>query len=199
MKTREIQMPRDDELRTAIPVKDIMSTPVITVVESDSAENVARHMAEKDLGSIVVVDGEGNPVGIITERDIVVRVTAKNLLPSNVKASSIMSSPLRTIGPEADIKKAAELMHKHRIRRLVVLDKGRMIGVITSRDITAITPALIEIIMEKAKITLTPALPTGAESAGNCERCGNWSDVLREVDGHFLCDECRIELHLEQT
>ncbi|MEM2921829.1 MAG: CBS domain-containing protein [Candidatus Bathyarchaeia archaeon] len=191
-------MPRDSELRTEIPVKDIMSTPVITVEETDSVELVAKRMAERDLGSIIVVDGDGSPVGIITERDIVVRVTAKNLLPRDVQARSIMSTPLTTIGPNVDIKKAAEIMRKNRIRRLVVLEKGKMLGVITSKDIVAITPALIEIIMEKAKIRSTPALPLGSESVGVCERCGNWSDVLREVDGHFLCDECRIELHLEQ-
>ena len=192
-------MPRDDEFRTTIPVKDIMSAPVFTVAEDDSVESAAKCMAERDLGSIVVVDGKSHPIGIITERDIVVRVTARNLLPSNVEASSIMSAPLRTVSPDVDIKKAAELMHKHKIRRLVVLEKGKMVGVVSSKDIIAIMPALIEIIMEKAKITSTPALPVGTEFAGNCDRCDNWSDVLREVEGRFLCDECRIELHPEET
>jgi CBS domain-containing protein len=192
-------MPRDDEFRTTISIKDIMSAPVVTVAEGESAESAAKYMAERDLGSIVVVDDKSHPIGIITERDIVVRVTARNLLPSNVEASSIMSAPLRTVSPDVDIKKAADLMHKQKIRRLVVLEKGKMIGVVSSKDILAITPALIEIIMEKAKITSTPALPVGTEFAGNCDRCGNWSDVLREVEGRFLCDECRIELHPEET
>jgi len=192
-------MPRDDELRTTIPVKDIMSTPVVTVSEEDSVESVAKYMTERDLGSIIVVDRKNHPVGIITERDIVVRVTSQNLLPNKVEAGSIMSAPIKTISPDVDIKKAAELMHKHRIRRLVVLDKGKMIGVVSSKDIMTIMPALIEIIMEKAKITATPTLPEGAEFAGNCDRCGNWFDVLKEVEGHFLCDECRIDLHPEET
>ncbi len=199
MKYAGIQMPRDDQIRTTIPVKDIMSAPVITVLKEDTIESVAKHMAERDLGSIIVVNGKNHPVGIITERDIVVRVTSKNLLPSTVQAGSIMSTPLRTTGPDTDIKKAAEQMHKHRVRRLVILDKGKMTGVVSSKDIVTITPALIEIIMEKAKITATPTLPVGAEFAGNCDRCRNWSDVLKEVEGRFLCDECRIDLHLEET
>ena len=192
-------MPRDDELRTTISVKDIMSTPVVTVSKEDTVESVAKHMAERDLGSIIVVDGKNHPVGIITERDIVVRVTSQNLLPSNVGAGSIMSAPLRTTSPDTDIKKAAEQMHKHKIRRLAILDKGRMVGVISSKDIVTIMPALIEIIMEKAKITATPVLPVGTEFAGNCDRCGNWSEVLKEVEGRFLCDECRIDLNPEET
>jgi CBS domain-containing protein len=191
-------MPRRDEVQTAIPVKDVMAAPVVTVLEDDNLETVARLMDEKKLGSIIVTDSETHPVGIITERDIVARVTAKNLLPRNVKAKEVMSSPLRTISPEADIKEAAEEMHRHDIRRLVVIDKGKMIGIISSKDIVGITPSLMEIIAEKARITSTPLLPLGTEAAGSCERCGQWSDTLREVEGRFLCDECRIELSSEE-
>jgi len=191
-------MPLRDEAKTLIPVKDIMSTPVVTVTEDDNLETVARLMDQRDLGSIIVTDSKNNPVGLITERDIVARVTAKNLLPRNVKAKEVMSRPLRTIGPNADIKDAAEEMRKHGIRRLPVMDRGKMIGIISSKDIVGITPTLIEIIMEKARIRSTPLLPVGSEVAGNCDRCLQWSDTLREVDGQFLCDECRIELHSER-
>jgi len=189
---------RESDVKTSIPVKDIMTAPVVTVLQDDNLETVARLMDEQELGSIIVMDSDNHPMGIITERDIVARVTARNLLPRSVKAKEVMSRPLRTIGPEADINEAAEGMHRYNIRRLVVMDKGKMIGIISSKDIVEITPTLIEIIVEKARITSTPLLPLGAEAAGSCERCGQWSDTLREVEGRFLCDECRIELSTEE-
>jgi CBS domain-containing protein len=178
-----------------IPVREIMSTPVVTVFEDETVDLVARLMGDRDLGSIIVTDREGNPMGIITERDIVVRVTARNLLPSQVRAGAIISRPLRTIEPEADIKEAAEAMRKYGIRRLVVMERDKMVGIISSKDIVSITPMLIEILVEKAKIRATPALSSDLVFAGNCDRCGQWSDSLREIDGRLICEECRIELY----
>ena len=183
---------------TSIPVRDVMSSPVTTVFEDESVEHVAKLIAEQDIGSIVVTNGEGNPVGVITERDIASRVAAKNLLPRKVKAKDVMSSPLRTIEPSTDIKEAAEMMRKYGIRRLAVMDKGRMAGIISSRDIVAITPALIEIIVEKARITQSAPLVTESSSAaGYCDRCGQWSDTLVSTEGKFICEDCRIELESE--
>ena len=185
------------KINTSVPIKDVMSSPVITVYEDDSVEHVAKLMAERDIGSIVVIDRGGNPIGVITERDIVVRVATKNLLPSAVKAKDVMTSPSRIIDPDADITEAAKKMREHNIRRLIVMDRGKMVGIISSRDIVAITPALIEIIMEKARITQGPSLVRESSSAGYCDRCRQWSDTLVSVEGRFICEECRIELDLE--
>jgi len=187
------------EVKTAVLVKEIMTSPVVTVSENDTIELVAKLMDIHDLGSIIVTDSRGNPVGIITERDIVKRVAAKNLLPNKVKAGKVMSSPLIVIGPEADINDAAKKMSRHGIRRLVVMDHGKMVGIVSSKDIVAITPALIEIIAEKARITQGPPIPNGFVSTGYCNRCRQWSENLMEVDGSFLCEECRIESEAEET
>lgn len=178
----------------AIPVKDVMSSPVVTVFEDDSVEHVAKLIAERDLGSIVVIDRKGNAVGVITERDIAIRVAAKNLLPSKVKAREAMSSPLRTIEPETDITEAANRMKEYGVRRLIVMDKGKMAGIVSSRDIVSITPALIEIIMERARVAQRLPLLTEVSSSGYCDRCRQWSDTLVKVEGRFVCEDCRIEL-----
>ena len=111
-----------------------------------------------------------------------------------VTAKKVMSSPIKIISPDADIKDAAEQMHRNNIRRLIVIENGKMIGIISSKDIVEITPYLIEVIAEKAKITSTPLMPVGIEAAGTCERCGQWSELLQQFEGRFLCDECRLEL-----
>ena len=118
------------------------------------------------------------------------------MIASKVKAKKVMSSPLITIAPNVDIKEAALIMKKFSIRRLVVMDKAEIDGIISSRDIVAITPALIEIIMEKARIT-QPPLIREKSSAGYCDRCGEWSDILVSREGKFICEECRIELDSE--
>lgn len=187
-------MPGLDEVNAVVPVEDIMSTPVITALESDSIEAVAKLMDEHNVGSIVVVDDEGRPTGVITERDIVLRVATRSLSAIEVTAKSAMSSPLVTIELKADIKKAAAIMQRENVGRLVIMHKGEMVGIVSDRDIVAITPSLIEIITEKARITRGRLPLKDLSTTGYCERCRQWSTSLKEVDGSFICEECRIEL-----
>ncbi|MFH1328179.1 MAG: CBS domain-containing protein, partial [Candidatus Bathyarchaeota archaeon] len=134
-----------------ISVKEIMKTPAVTVQKSDGASKVAKLMAKNDVGSIIVLDKKGNPVGIVTERDLVIRVLAKS--KSDAKVIDIMSTPLATVFPETGIEQAAKMMSKLEIRRLAVMEKGKLIGVISSKDIVSVTPALIEVVSERAKIS----------------------------------------------
>jgi CBS domain-containing protein len=118
-----------------IEVKYLMSSPVVTILKNETLDKVAKVMSKKHLGSIVVIDPKGKPLGIITERDIVNRLTAMNLLPRKVKAEEVMSQPLITIASDKDTKEAAKSMNEHKIRRLLVMEKGKIIGIITSKDI----------------------------------------------------------------
>lgn len=185
-----------DDIKTGFQVKDVMSSPVRTVLEKDTIEKVAKLMTIKNVGSIIVTDINSNPVGIITEKDIVRRVVSKNRLPKKIMTREVMSFPVFTTNPKEDIKEAARSMRKHKIRRLIVMEKGIMIGIISSKDIVEITPALIEIISEKMRITHNnlSTLRTGFISTGYCDKCRQWSDSLKEIDGNFLCEDCRIEL-----
>ncbi|KON31729.1 hypothetical protein AC478_02360 [miscellaneous Crenarchaeota group-1 archaeon SG8-32-3] len=179
-------------------VKDIMSSPVVTLDEDATSNKVATLMEENDLGCVIVSNKAGKPVGIITERDLVVRVLAKNLMPDATKANEIMTSPLVTIQPEATISEAARRMSRLDIRRLGVIYKDNLVGVISSRDILGVMPELIEIIQERTRIEdAVQAQETGDEDtplSGYCDRCGVFSENLRDIDGQNLCEDCRIEL-----
>ena len=190
----------DMGIRERMLVRDVMSSPVITVNENETVEKVAQLMDKYRLGCIIVTSKDGKPVGIITERDLVVRVLAKNLLSSKLKAKDVMSSPLMTIGPDATISEAARMMSRLNIRRLGVVYRGELVGIISSKDILAVTPELIEIIQEKARIESQGSSEETETTplAGYCDRCGTWSDDLREVEGQFLCEDCRIELRGEE-
>ncbi|MEM2108188.1 MAG: CBS domain-containing protein [Candidatus Bathyarchaeia archaeon] len=185
-------------LRTKMLVKDVMSSPVITVSEDAPSNKVAALMEENELGCVIVTNKKGKPLGIITERDLVIRVLSKNSKPDSVKAKEIMTSPLVTIEPDATINEAAKKMNKLNIRRLGVIYKGNLVGVVSSKDILGVMPELIEIIQEKTRIEkATETEESEVEEAplsGYCDRCGVFSDNLKNVDGHNLCEDCRIEL-----
>jgi len=186
-------------LRTRMVVKDVMSSPVVTLDEGATSNKVANLMDENGLGCLIVTNKTGKPVGIITERDLVIRVLAKNLKPDTVKAKEIMTSPLVTIEPEATISEAARRMSRLNIRRLGVLYKGNLVGVVSSKDILGVMPELIEIIQERTRIEGAAEAEETTEAeeislSGYCDRCGVYSENLKDVNGQNLCEDCRIEL-----
>ncbi|MFZ1039602.1 MAG: CBS domain-containing protein, partial [Candidatus Bathyarchaeia archaeon] len=114
----------DIGLRSRMLVKDVMSSPVVTINENAPANKVAELMDKNDLGCIIVTSKEGKPLGILTERDLVVRVLSKNVMPDSVKAEEVMTSPLITIEPDETISEVARKMSRLNIRRLGVVYKG---------------------------------------------------------------------------
>jgi CBS domain-containing protein len=189
-------------LRTKMLVKDVMSSPAVTVDENAPANKVAELMVKHDYGCIIVTSKQAKPMGIITERDLVVRVMAKNVKPDTVKAKGVMTSPLMTIEPDVTINEAAKRMSKLNIRRLGVVYRGQLVGIVSSKDILAVMPELLETIQEKAMMEgenmAEEAEKESAPLAGYCDRCGVWSDDLIEVNGEFLCEDCKVEMETEE-
>src|SRR5437867_1939562 len=112
-----------------------MTRPVITARESDTAADVAKLMAKYNIGCVLVSGRKGETIGIITERDIVQRIAAKNLVPSKVTVSEAMSKPVVTIKSGANVTDAAKLMNQRKIRRLAVMEDGKLTGILTMKDI----------------------------------------------------------------
>lgn len=179
-----------------------MSSPVITINEEAPANQVAELMDKYALGCIIVSNKEGKPIGIITERDLVRRVLAKNTKPDSFKAREVMTSPLITIEPDKKISEAAKRMSTLNIRRLGVIYKEQLVGVLSSKDILAVIPELIEIIQEQALIESENRIQEAEEEppslAGYCDHCGSWADNLKQVNGESLCEDCIAELESEE-
>jgi CBS domain-containing protein len=117
-------------------IKDIMTKEVITIDLDASVTDVACVMAaDEKFGGYVVILEKGKPAGIITERDIVNKITAQRHNQSKTKASEIMSTPLITIDPDEDLLKASSMMHKHNISKLVVIKNEILYGIITAKDV----------------------------------------------------------------
>lgn len=178
---------KDEEVVTA---KDVMSKPVVTVSGNQSSAKAAQLMEKKGIGGIIVVNESGKPLGIVTERDLALRVVAKNLQPSKVTVSDVMSRPLATIDGEVSIREVAKKMSKLEIRRLAVIHRGELQGIITSRDILRITPAMMDVLSEKSRLSPVGPVREASRLAGYCDKCGVWSDSLAQHDGQFYCPDC---------
>jgi CBS domain-containing protein len=113
-------------------VKDFMTTNVITIDVQGTVLDAAKLMHQQDVGDLVVTEGKV-PKGIVTERDLVRRVMA-NKKPLDTKVSEVMSDPLITIDEESSLRDAARKMVKFRIRRLPVMKKNVLVGIIVASD-----------------------------------------------------------------
>jgi CBS domain-containing protein len=187
-------------LRTKMLVRDVMSSPVVTMDENETSNKAAMAMDKNDLGAVIVTNQSGKSIGIITERDLVIRVLAKNVKPDTVKTKDIMTTPLVTIEPEATISEAARRMNRLDIRRLGVIYKGNLVGIISSKDILGVMPELIEIILERSRIEGAANAEETEEVplSGYCDRCETYSESLKQRNGQNICDDCRIELEQEE-
>jgi len=114
-------------------VESVMVSQVETVKPTALLQYVLKKIVKKNIGCVIVVEGR-KPLGIITERDVS-RKVAKNTKLLKTKVGQAMSAPLITVTPRTPIDKAVYLMLKHGIRRLPVIEKEELIGLITERDL----------------------------------------------------------------
>jgi CBS domain-containing protein len=118
-------------------IAEIMTEKLETIIITGSAQDAAKKMSDKDVSSLVVIDNNNKPVGIITERDLVRKVSVKDVNSSNILIKDILSSPLVTIDSKLTIEGAADTMVNNKVRHLLVVDNNnieRPIGVITATD-----------------------------------------------------------------
>ncbi|WP_031515954.1 CBS domain-containing protein [Desulfofalx alkaliphila] len=114
-------------------LQEIMTTNVATVSPQQSVAEVAQIMSRHNIGSVPVVEN-GRCVGMITDRDITLRVTAQGQNPANTPVQSVMSTDLVTGNSQMDVHDAASLMARHQIRRLPVVDNGKLSGIVALGD-----------------------------------------------------------------
>jgi CBS domain-containing protein len=105
-----------------------------TVQRGDSIADAARLMREEDAGVAPIVDGD-RLVGVLTDRDIAIRVVAEGKDPQSTKVEEIASQTLVTIEPQQDLDEALRLMAQHQIRRLPVVEDGKLVGILAQADV----------------------------------------------------------------
>ncbi len=115
-------------------VKDIMSSKVISISPNESAAVAARMLSRYNIGALPVCSKEGRLRGVVTDRDIVLRCIAADEDANSTKVSEIMTRRLFTVGEDASLQQAADLMAKEQIRRLPVERDGKLVGMVSLGD-----------------------------------------------------------------
>ncbi len=121
-------------MKLPVMVREVMTPTIVSVDASASVKDAANLMLEKGIGSVIVMEGE-KPVGIMTERDILKRVVVKGLDPATTKVKEVMSSPLVTVKADTYIVDASRIMAEKNIRRLLVVEDSKAVGIVTEKDL----------------------------------------------------------------
>ena len=122
-----------ENIQQKTPIKKIMQNSVLSVDSSVTATDAAKMMEDTGVGAIVVLD-DNIPVGIVTDRDFAIKITAHSY-PIDTPVRRIMSSPLISIDPDSDLWIASDLMSTRNVRKLPVIDDDKVIGIVTSSDL----------------------------------------------------------------
>ncbi len=133
-------------------VRDIMAKNVKTVRTDDSVHDAVVKMNKFDVGSVIVMNSN-RPVGIITSKNILTRIVEPRLDAGTVRAKDIMSSPLVTIEPDVPVEEAARLMAQKRIKKLPVMDRDKVLGILSTSDIVRASPTQLSILQELLRIS----------------------------------------------
>lgn len=138
-------------------VKEIMSTKLETIDVTKNAQEAAKKMNDKRISSVLVVDGDNKseePIGIVTERDLVIRVCAAGTSSKDVGIREVMSSPVVTVEPHATVETAADLMLSNNVRHLLVIDEQtrKPVGIIAPSDLNKYLRANIDMDEINARI-----------------------------------------------
>ena len=173
---------------TRVPLSEVMKrNPIMISIEANVAK-AAKAMCREEVGSVIILR-RNEPIGIVTEEDINCKVVAKDLKPSSVQVSAIMSTPLITVSADKTVVDAARMMVKHRVRRLPVVDKAcKVIGIVTVRDLLTTFNEQNELLTDLIEINREDNIEVGM-----CSRCSQMSDDLKRVDSVLLCPRCREE------
>ena len=138
-------------------LREIMTAGVVTADEGDEILKVARLMRDRGVGSVVITDPEGGPAAMITDRDVTLRVAADDR-SMNESVGNHASRPLITGEPDMDLEEAAALMVRHKVRRLPVVEKGKLTGIVSLDDI-AVRTGDLEVAQRMTAEVIEGALP----------------------------------------
>jgi CBS domain-containing protein len=118
----------------AQPIKNVMSRNVLTLSSTATLADAARTMRDSNVGAVIIED-QGQLVGLLTDRDIVVRAIAQERDPKSTQLSEACSKTLVSLEPDDDTDRAVEVMREKSVRRIPVVEKGKVIGILSLGDL----------------------------------------------------------------
>lgn len=173
-------------------VKQAMTISPVTISPDKTVLKAVKKMKEHKVGSLLVIK-DSTLLGIITESDVMRDVAAENKKPSTKKVKDVMTEEIVSVSPEESLSDATRKMVKKNVRRLPVMKSGKLIGLLTEKDILKVAPSLSDLIIERMHVKERTRKPIGEQETfeGSCESCDQFSSDLKRVGGEMLCPECR--------
>jgi len=126
----------------SLKVEDVMTTEVITIDENATVKEAADVMDQNEISCLIAVR-KGKAIGIITERDLLKRVIVDDKNTKKTKVGEVMSSPLEVVASGTNLEKAVRLMFEKKIKKLLVVDKDNLLGLVSLTDIARCQPAIV--------------------------------------------------------
>ena len=171
-------------------VKEVMKTKPVIVQPFTTVLEAARIMKQNKIGNVIVSE-INHPIGILTESDIIKKVVCEARNPQEVTVEEVMSTPIIIAEPYISLQEALKIMGKCNIRRLPIVENNELVGIITQRDISRLSPALTEISQEWSSIDSKDEKYLKSQTfSGKCEDCNILSTNLKNIDGRLLCEDC---------
>lgn len=115
-------------------IRDIMTPDPVSLSASSPVTDAARYMKDRDIGDVIVLD-DGDIYGVLTDRDIVVRVLATGQDPSSTKIAEVCTRQITSVSPDEDVDKTVELMREKAVRRIPVVEGGKAVGMVSIGDL----------------------------------------------------------------
>jgi CBS domain-containing protein len=138
-------------------LENVMTTDVVTAHKEDTVVDAAKLMTANNIGCVVVT-ADGRVAGMLTEKDILVKVLGEKRNPASTLAAEVMGCPALTVNPDFSVYSASKLMQENGFRRLPVVDEGRLVGIVTQTDLTNVMRSvIIEVVPQlEAELKATP-------------------------------------------
>lgn len=173
-----------------VKVADIMKRSVVTIDPNLTLADVAKIMTNNRIGSVIVMN-KTEPIGIVTDDDIVGEI-ARGRDPKKIRVKTLRKKMrFVTTSPEEDVLKVTKKMVKTGVKRVPVIKNGKLIGIVSDKEVLLMSPELVNVLSEKLKIRVDSVASPEKEISGICERCEAYADNLKNIGGRWLCEECR--------
>ena len=179
-------------MRYGILIREVMTRRPVTTSPDVAVYDAVKKMVRSRVGSILVVDGK-KLLGILTYGDVMKRLILANKSAKRTKVKDIMTKRCVTIEPWEDIEEALKLMYEKDVKRIPVVEDGKLVGLVTIKDILKVEPSVMDVLYEKIRVrepSHKPMFGGVRYSAGVCEICGNYSDKLIFKNGMWVCPKC---------
>lgn len=178
-----------------VKVREIMKSAVKTISPKETISDAAKIMTNNRVGCLIVVENNDEPKDILTESDVTT-VVAKGLDPNKIRIKDLEKNKIKrrskliTVKSGDNVLDVTKLMVKNGVKRVPVVDNGKLKGIIADKEILLISPELIEIMSEKLKNRVGMVPGPEETISGICEDCGGYSGRLNQTGNRWMCPEC---------